>query len=254
MAEFQADTDDGSTSINNESVTYFDFFGLPRELRDRAYEYMCTLAADKHIVTRKHFEIKLLRFPSKDLFLVSCQFKHELESKAMKVASALVDSVHYEGVRVLNLPYPLPKISSMELHLMIVNRVKYDEESDRRDEEWFHRYRNALTSLLPVFGCLRAVSLNLRLIPRRSPRFDMRGCEADMMKQLPKLLSVFETICPRALVRVFHQHLGRELRNKDGTPNFSRWIPLELKSYDESTETPHVMIEDEPSKTAGNAS
>lgn len=68
----------------------FEFFGLPRELRDYVSEYMCTLGAEQYMGAHHHLDLVLQYVPTRDLFLVNRQFKHELEDMAGKAVSLVV--------------------------------------------------------------------------------------------------------------------------------------------------------------------
>lgn len=95
----------------------FNFFALPRELRDKIYEE--SLQFKKKFEPQHGVRLRARRIVAVELLLVNRQFHNEyLERAEKKTCLIIVDRDHYHG-ETLELPIPIKYARKLELHLAL---------------------------------------------------------------------------------------------------------------------------------------
>ncbi|KAK5124222.1 hypothetical protein LTR85_001925 [Meristemomyces frigidus] len=172
----------------------FDFFSLPRELRDQIYEE--ALQYKKKFQSQHGARIRGRRIAEVSLQLVSKQFRQEyLERAERETCLVIVDRDHYHG-EILRLPTPIKYAKKLELHLAlacdqpdhIVGRCRVLPE--------IRMHRKWIVDLCEQMKHLESVAINVMIDPHAM----VKDCEQSLLNEQYR----FSNLDTLASVDVYH--------------------------------------------------
>ena len=163
----------------------FDFFGLPRELRDFAYGYL--LNGNKKLTAQKYLRMKVKNAPSMNLMLVSHEFSTEYREAIRFHSSIVCADTGKELPEVLtlrNFPAVLSSVTRVEFRIWLVcnesSHIDGDRCTLRSDLDLHLAWIREIASKTSVSKITILLGLHID---------DIKECKAEFFRRCQELIS-----------------------------------------------------------------
>ncbi|KAK5134386.1 hypothetical protein LTR08_006566 [Meristemomyces frigidus] len=155
-------TSSSTMAQSDDEPGVFDFFGLPRELRDHIYDDFLTGEPDIKLKTDRYRPHTTIQYAmTARLARVCCQFTAECRDRVPHNTWLLLNDNEF-GIRKVSPPSATTNISKLGLGLVVVGRVDHQGSGDLcfcHDE--LDQHRQWITELVGKQQCVRSLIIEL---------------------------------------------------------------------------------------------
>ncbi|KAK3675687.1 hypothetical protein LTR78_004328 [Recurvomyces mirabilis] len=189
------------TSLTTKDDSTFDFFRLPRELRDQIY--FDSLAYKRKYPDQSGARVRGRRVADPNFLLISKQFKSEyLERAEQHTALIIVDRPEYHGDNI-TLPSEIAYARHLEVHIAIACDAPDHVGNQCRVTKEVRMHHRWLSNLCTKMRHLQSVQVDMVIDPHQY----INECEAKLMEMQYKLSNVLEL----SSLRLFYcDYAGRD--------------------------------------------
>ena len=189
------------TNLTTKDDSTFDFFRLPRELRDQIY--FDSLFYKRKYPDQSSARVRGRRVVNPDLLLISKQFKSEYVERAEQhTALIIVDRPEYHGDNI-TLPNEITYARQLEVHIAIACDAPDHFGNQCRVTKEVRMHHRWLSNLCTKMRHLQSVRVDMVIDPHQY----INDCEAKLMEMQYKLSNVLEL----SSLRLFYcDYAGRD--------------------------------------------